>query len=237
MGKFKDLTGQKFGRLTVIERAEDYVSSKGKKYIQWVCKCDCGNDAIVFGSNLTNNHTQSCGCLNGEVASKNFKKFNKYDLSGEYGIGYTFNGDKFLFDLEDYQKIKDYCWCVNSDGYLLTYLNSKIIRMHRFLTDGQLIDHINGNTLDNRKINLRVANKSKNGMNRYLQSNNTSGVTGVYWNKNLNKWSSHITINRKNIYLGSFDNFDDAVKVRKEAENKYFGEFSYDNSQNYMTNK
>ena len=49
--------------------------------------------------------------LNIEV--KKIKKYNTYDLSGEYGIGYTTKGEKFLFDLEDYEKIKDYCWCVD----------------------------------------------------------------------------------------------------------------------------
>lgn len=57
--KFIDLTGQKFGRLTVIERAQN----KGKKTM-WRCKCDCGNESIVAGGNLTNGHIVSCGCFN-----------------------------------------------------------------------------------------------------------------------------------------------------------------------------
>ena len=63
MGKLKNLTGQRFGKLTVIERADDKVTSSGKNYVQWKCKCDCGNIKIVYSSNLLNGTTQSCGCL------------------------------------------------------------------------------------------------------------------------------------------------------------------------------
>ena len=54
MGKFNDLTGQKFGRLTVIERVEDAITEKGNRFARWHCNCDCGNnDVIVYGSALT----------------------------------------------------------------------------------------------------------------------------------------------------------------------------------------
>lgn len=120
MGRFKDLTGQRFGRLVVIKRVEDYVSSKGKHRTQWLCKCDCGNKKIVLGENLGKT-TYSCGCFNKEVSSIRMRKFNAYDLSGEYGIGYTSKGEEFYFDLEDYDKIKDCYWYKNDQGYLLSY--------------------------------------------------------------------------------------------------------------------
>lgn len=233
MGKFKDLTGMRFGKLTVVKRVEDYVSPKGRRYVRWLCKCDCGNDIIVFGSNLGRGHTMSCGCLNKEIASKTMKKYNTYDLSGEYGVGYTIKGEEFYFDLEDYDKIKDFYWYKNDEGYLLSYTKNRTLRMHRLFIDSRYVDHINSNTSDNRKNNLRTATKSQNGMNRDLQSNNTSGNTGVYWNKQTSKWIAYITVNREHIYLGSFNDFKDAVKTRKEAEEKYFGEYSYDNSQSY----
>lgn len=64
--KVRDLTGQKFGMLTVIERAEDRISSSGKHEIMWLCKCDCGNKKTVTRSALTGGLTKSCGCLRGE---------------------------------------------------------------------------------------------------------------------------------------------------------------------------
>lgn len=62
MGAFKDLTGQRFGKLTVVRRDKDYVSPKGYVAVNWLCKCDCGEYAIVRGCNLKSGASQSCGC-------------------------------------------------------------------------------------------------------------------------------------------------------------------------------
>ena len=248
MGKFIDLTGQKFNRLTVVKRAESRIKPNGSKVTQWWCKCDCGNEDLVLvsSSNLTNQHTKSCGRLRIEKSIENGKrlkgksnlknkKYNVYDLSGEYGIGYLKNGEEFYFDLEDYELIKDYCWWKNDEGYLVTSLNdNKKIRMSRLvMNENNLnirIDHRNHNTMNNRKSNLRRATSSENAMNSELSSVNTSGVTGVLLDKKWNKWVANIMVNYKSIHLGRFDKFDDAVKARKEAEEKYFGKWSYDNS-------
>lgn len=98
--------------------------------------------------------------------------------------------------------------------------------------DDLFIDHKYGNAsrYDNRKSNIRIVTPSQNGMNKPLLKNNTSGVTGVSFNKRKQKWESYITVNNKRKGLGYFDNFEDAVAARKEAEEKYFGEYSYDNS-------
>lgn len=61
---FHDLTGQRFGKLTVIERAKDKILSSGRTGVQWLCKCDCGNETIVLASNLVKGNTQSCGLCN-----------------------------------------------------------------------------------------------------------------------------------------------------------------------------
>lgn len=70
MGKYQDLTGQRFGKLKVVERTEDHISPSGYKYIMWRCQCDCGNFINVRTTDLKNNHTQSCGCLHKEMLSK-----------------------------------------------------------------------------------------------------------------------------------------------------------------------
>ena len=64
MGKFVDLTGQRFGRLVVI----NLLTSKDAKRLKWLCKCDCGNECVVLGHNLVGGHTKSCGCLRKEKA-------------------------------------------------------------------------------------------------------------------------------------------------------------------------
>lgn len=239
--KRADLTGARFGRLTAVKRADDYISSNGKRQSQWLCKCDCGNDDVVVAANsLRRGLTKSCGCFAKETTSKIKKKYNQYDLSGEYGIGYTSKNEEFYFDLEDYDLIKDYCWHIDKDGYVCTndYNNGKNNhkKMHRLIMNcigaNYDIDHKNGklSKYDNRKSNLRVATRSQNNMNHDLRSDNTSGATGVTWNNRKNKWHSRIFINNKRISLGYYTSFEDAVEARKEAEEKYFGEFSYDNS-------
>ena len=62
MGAVKDLTGQRFGMLTVISRAEDYVQYSGKRIVQWLCVCDCGTEKIIRGKHLKSGAIVSCGC-------------------------------------------------------------------------------------------------------------------------------------------------------------------------------
>lgn len=314
MGKFKDLTGQRFGRLTVIERAEDGVAPSGSKKIRWLCQCDCGTTKIVCGSELNKGDTRSCGCLRKEQLSQRFKKdlsgqkygrltvqyqtYSRYskkgvpaivyhcicdcgrevdvrgqhlasgatkscgclqreaakntglnqkkyitfDLSGAYGIGYTYKGDIFYFDIEDYDKIKDYCWYKQNDGYICAQdsKSGKCIQLHRIVMNTQdisinadvRVDHIKTeNKYDNRKCNLRIVRQYENCQNHRIYRTNKSGVSGVTFNEKNNKWVARISFKRKRLYLGSYERFEDAVTARKEAEEKYFGEYSYDNSQ------
>lgn len=70
VGKLVDLTGQRFGRLTVIERAENYISPKGKQAPRWICQCECGATVVVVGESLRGGVTKSCGCFFRECASK-----------------------------------------------------------------------------------------------------------------------------------------------------------------------
>lgn len=70
-------------------------------------------------------------------------------------------------------------------------------------------------------------------MNHKIFKTNTSGYTGVCWSKSMNSWFARIVVNYKEIILGYYSNIEDAIKARKEAEEKYYGEWSYENSQNY----
>lgn len=101
--------------------------------------------------------------------------------------------------------------------------------MHRFLSNAKkddVADHKNGDTLNNLEENLRVCNRRENASNRQKQTNNTSGHSGVTWNKTAEKWMAYIAYNYKDITLGYFDMIKDAVECRKRAEEKYFGEFN-----------
>ena len=236
----KDFIGQKFGFLTVIRRVENYVSPKGSSKIMYECRCDCGNMTVVHKGSLARGDTISCGCMQRALNGRAHKMFNRYDLSGEYGIGYDTNNKEFYFDKEDYDKIKDYRWQVGDEGYVTStdrnrnFANVKFHRLILGLYPGNshiLVDHIHGAQTrnDNRKDNLRIVTPSQNGQNRNIKSTNTSGVTGV--TKSNNKWRAYITLNYKRIDLGTYELFEDAVNARQEAEDQYFGEYSYRNSQ------
>ncbi|KSV57724.1 AP2 domain-containing protein [Acetivibrio ethanolgignens] len=237
MGQLKDLSGKKFGRLEVLKFVKYKPTTSGNRAI-WKCKCECGAIKNVLGGDLTSGRTKSCGCLREEnlrqYSNKKHKRSNlknAYDLSGDYGIGYTKQGKEFYFDLDDYDKVKDYYWRFSKDGYLYAVRDKNKIILHRYIlniTDSSIeVDHIYHKKYDNRKSELRVVNRSQNSMNKGLRNDNQSGVTGVCWNKNNNKWKAYICVNDKRINLGHFDNFEEAVQVRRNAESKYFGEYKY----------
>ena len=169
----------------------------------------------------------------GEYNRINKKKYNRYDLSGEYGIGWTSNTNKeFYFDLEDYEKIKDYCWIeeVGTTGYSSIRARvpgeNRIVIMHWIILGEKWYDHINRNPFDNKKENLRKATRAENNRNCSISKNNTSGIIGVSWNKTNNSWRVRITVDRQTIEVGSFLNKEDAIVARLKAELLYFGEFA-----------
>jgi len=87
------------------------------------------------------------------------------------------------------------------------------------------IDHIDGNQLNNKFSNLRIATQSQNMMNTKLRSDNTSGCCGVYKARTLGKWEAFISIDKKSVYLGVFKWKHDAITARKNAEIEHYGEF------------
>lgn len=241
--KFEDLTGKTFGRLTILELDEKRNIKELNRKLNgeikqnntyYICKCACGNIKSVPKSNLKSGKTLSCGCYQKEqmskVALKYFKKYNKYDLSGEYGICYLADTNKKVyFDIEDYKLIKNILWKTDECGYARGYdtKTKRLVRMHKVITNTDkniIIDHINREKLDNRKENFRYATNSENRINSKTRTDNTSGIQGVRFEGG--KWRVRIFVNGKYIHLGMFDNFDEAVKIRLEAEKKYYGEFA-----------
>ena len=236
----EDMTGWKMwehgvpdSRLTVIKQVDDYINKKGEHIAQWLCECNCKehNQIIARSGNLKNGNTKSCGCIQREKVFERSKKYNKYNLSGEYGIGYASNtGSEFYFDLEDFEKIKNYCWfeTTNKSGYrsIRGRINSNGHCPIHQLIFGEYCDHINRNTLDNRKSNLRQCTVQENNRNSSMRKDNKTGYIGVMWSAKDKKWRSEIRVDKKGISLGYFKNKEDAVKARLEAEAKYFGDFA-----------
>lgn len=103
------------------------------------------------------------------------------------------------------------------------------LRLHREILGvkkGELVDHIDGDSLHNTEDNLRKANHKINNRNVRINPNSLSGYPGVNWDKQHNKWKVIITVNRKIIFLGRFnkEDLELAIQTRKDAENKYWGD-------------
>lgn len=219
MPAIKDLTSQKFGKLKVISRAENI---NGR--VAWNCICECGKISIIRTGDLTSkNRIVSCGrCndVNDDVI---------YEYENNYIVGYSKLNRKFLIDKEDLPKIKNFSICVSEKGYVTLYQSGKSYTLHRFLmkpSNNEVVDHINRKPYDNRKSNLRICKPIENTINRSLQGNNKTGVTGVMLIKRNSKYRAEITVNKKKMWLGEYNNIEDAMKVRKLYEEKYFGEFN-----------
>ena len=236
----REYIGQKFGHWTVLDVFDDE-DKKGK----WLCQCDCDYATIkeVAAKSLKRGVSKSCGCAKGEMLSDALKKYNSYEIMGDYTILYTLKNEPFYVDTEDLERVLKYCWRLDKQGYVVATSSNRhshqIIYLHRFIMncpDEYVVDHIHGiaSHNDNRKENLRMGNHTQNQMNRKINKNNKSGCCGVYWSNTNKKWLAQIIVNKKKKYLGLFVNLDDAIKARKDAEEKYFGEWSYDNSQNKL---
>jgi hypothetical protein len=225
-----DLTGRTFGEWIVLKRD----SSRIDKGVYWLCQCTCINKTIksIRRDHLIKGDSISCGCLK-EMNKR--RKLNTYDLSGEYGIGYTnTTNEEFYFDLEDYEKIKDFVWNKDKNGYIHSgvYKNEiyTTVKFHRLVMNVEEkechVDHIYHQKHDNRKTQLRLVNSQQNAINRSLCNINTSGVTGVYYHNKDKNWVASLTHNKDRL-AKEFKTFDEAVAQRKAWEEIYFQEFAY----------
>lgn len=218
--------------MTVIKQTDDYIDKNGIHRSAWECICDCGKIKNVTTTCLKQGIVKSCGCLRPQKTSNHGK--NKYENRGNFIIGYDESDNEFIIDKEDFERIKLLYWSMDAQGYFNTYKNNKKIKQHRYImdcnSDELVVDHINHVKHDNRKCNLRISTRTENARNNKLSTRNTSSITGVRWHKRYNKWIANITVNKRLIHLGYFTKFEDAVSARKHAEEKYFKEYSYDNS-------
>ena len=237
MRERKDYTGQRFGKLKIIQRAPDKIDKRGRKYKYWECRCECGrNDKfLVYESNLVLGKTWQCNICKNEQRSQSLRKINSYILDGNYGVGITYNTSKeFYFDLEDYDKIKDYCWRETKTGYIASTTSSGVVYLHRLILelptkvgkDKMLGDHINGVRHDNKKCNLRICTQEDNNLNLGVRKDNKCGVRGVTWEQDRKKWKATLKYRKKQVLLERFDTIEEAISARKEAELRYLGDYS-----------
>lgn len=228
---FKDLTGQRFGRLVVIKRIVDKEKEIKNHTTFWECKCDCGNMIVARANGLKREHITSCGCYQKEQSSIKNKKYNQYEFDYENNICTIIDasGHSTIIDLEDYDKVKDIYWFQNKDGYWVGRRNWKdsALKLHRCImnaTKGFVIDHKEYNPQDNRKSKLRECSIKQNVRNSNKILNSASGERGV--GIRGGKYYARIQYEGKGYYLKQYNTLEEAKYARAVAEEILFEEFS-----------
>jgi len=144
------------------------------------------------------------------------------------------DGSIVLVDDEDYEKLSKWKWRITKTGYVRrtgrVEGKSVPVYIHREImlaSKGIQVDHINGNKLDNRKENLRLATRFENQRNVGKRSNNKSGYKGVRWVDRVRKWRADIRTDSGRKFIGQFNNKHDAARAYNEAALKYHGKYAF----------
>lgn len=219
MFDYNKMVGKKYGTLTVVE----FCGKDKAGYPCCKCVCECGEERIVRANNLKTGNTKTCG-----KHQRNVKSKNKWERVDGYIRLWTRDGREFLVDEEDLPIVLKHTWCCLQGKYLVSNIVGTSTRLHRFLMDApkdMVVDHINGNTFDNRRSNLRICNQNENARNNKLGKNNKTGYTGVELSPN-GRFSANIMVNGKHITKGFYSTFEEAKAARIEAECQYFGDYA-----------
>lgn len=211
MGSFIDLTGMKFGRLTVVER----VQSKGNT--KWKCACECNNETFVYSDHLKRGKVVSCGCKRNErkveVRKQEIPEYNSWRAmldrcNNSNNDKYNHYGGRGITVCEEWRSFDRFYLDMGKKP-------SKTYTIDRIDTEGNY-----------EPSNCKWSTVNEQVRNRRILRNNTSGASGVMWNKQNNKWAVVITVDNKKIHLGYFADFNDALQARKEAELTHWKESS-----------
>lgn len=168
-------------------------------------------------------------------------KIREIRVDGKVAYVHLTKGYVATIDAADVPLVS-YCnWCCQerkrSDGFVRTvYVVSKKwtggkwtrVYLHRLIMsppEGMQVDHISGDGLDCRRVNMRLATPSQNSHNQRLHARNVSGVKGVSWNKRKKLWTAFITVNYKQKHIGYFSTIETAAVAIAQARLEHHGEF------------
>lgn len=217
--RHKDLIGFRFGKLTVIEKVES-ASYRSR----FKCVCDCGNEKIVLGQSLLNGHVRSCGCLQREASTRRIEAYNSNLGRETHGEAKTrlyaiWEGMKTRCYKRNYHSFPNYGGRGISvcEEWKSSFLAFREWALSTGYNDSLTIDRIDVNG-DYCPDNCRWTGHDVQAANKRLLDRNTSGFTGVSFNKKSGKYVAYISRNRETHHLGSFDKLEDAIAARKRAE-------------------
>lgn len=169
---------------------------------------------------------------------------NKYEIRGDVTaifVNYKGKVIETIIDTDDLEHVESFpnSWFGAKTGenvYVLGTVKKKMISLHRWIMGkpvGKVVDHINHDTLNNRKSNLRIVSRRDNSCNlkEKTRKNNTSGYRGITWSKNEKRWLANVQVGGKKVLFRLFDNLEDARKAVSEVR-AYYMPASHDAQKN-----
>ena len=240
----KDYSGQRYGTWTAIK-----LDSFDGPHANWLVRCDCGNERVCrpeYFSQLAKrkscpncrNHTEKHFISELDEKKRALVRSmtdglfqNKLFIDGDVAYCYSTKGICFLVDADDATAVSAHVWVVKGRGYPTTTVKRKERYLHNYLLKnyetGLSVDHINQDKLDNRRCNLRLCALQQNSFNKSVQANNTSGVKGVF--KNKEGWCARIGFCQASIHLGCSKDVYESAAMYDFACRILFGEYSCQN--------
>lgn len=215
-----------------IKRSDEYKSEIINRY-----RNGESISKIAKAENISYGIIQSWLFLSGDISrnsvkhktletGKKVQKYTIHDTYAEIPINHKSTYIMAKIDIDDIEKCQSYYWSY-SNGY--AYCNMLMQSMHRYIMNadsGVSVDHINHDTFDNRKCNLRLTNQTQQNMNQPVHQNNKLGIRGVIYDESHKKYAAYISAYGEH-KLVRFNNIDDAITWRSNKEAELFGEYNY----------
>lgn len=225
-----DETGTRYGRLLVLDRAENNKHGQAR----WRCQCDCGVETLVSGLLLRRGATRSCGCLTREPRPDHLKPPRKpvrpIEVRGDIAIVQLTQGFRAILDAADVELVAGRNWCAmtirRGDG-LWVYAASGPILMHRLITGApaaRFVDHADSDGLNNRRSNLRVCTPAENQRNQRTHRTNRLGLKGVW--QASNGYRASLKTEGRTYHFGPYPTPEEAHAAYCQAAVEHFGEFA-----------
>ena len=204
--KAKDLTGQKFGKLTAIACLGERTGGG----LAWLCICECGKEVKAGSYNLTSGRVKSCGC--GQHAAKDYTGVRRGDLVAVRRTGRTIPYYGYEREVWVWR-----CKCGNLVERAVSQVYPQGISCCPECARKKRGEQCRSNILNSRVDGTSLTRKQlENVLEGKLTSRNKSGVRGVSWAKNAKKWTAHGFLDGKAIHLGYFDTIEEAAQAREE---------------------
>lgn len=222
LGRATDITNQRFGKLVAISPTRE---RNGNNSVIWKCSCDCGSEILIGANRLLHEGKKDCGCSfvpsvydSSKLVSPNMRKHGMSESPTYKSWSKLLSRTRYA-EYEEWHGDVDVCadWDPLQGGSFENFLNDMGER-----PEGTSINRINGAKIYSKET-CEWATLSVQSFDQRKKKTNTSGRTGVSWDKARNKWQVRINKDNKIIQLGRYDDFELACFVREEAELKYYG--------------